>query len=367
MTNEVATLEVPEWSIAADSILKSEPGSRQLSASPSSASLLTNTSTCNNKPKILLMGLSKAGKTSIRNVIFHKMSANETQFLDPTHKIDKIDISNKSFLDFQLWDFPGKLDISHLRDKEDTNTIEKIFVEARVLIFVIDPVEEKHSIAIDRLHGTILEAYKINPKIKFEVFIHKSDSINEDQKHDNIREMTHRINRKLMVAGLQDRILISFRSTSIYDHSIFEAMSIVCQQLLENILSPFENILNAFVSSNQMEKAFIFDLHPKIFIATDSSTFDMPTYELCCDMLDLIADMGCIYQEYEGGEERGVFSTCSVIKLNDTLLHLKQINRHLALVCIQMQQEHACTQGIVDYNFQQLKHGIQEVLKVANL
>ena len=62
---------------------------------------------------------------------------------------------------FQLWDFPGKLDISHLRDKEDTSTIEKIFVEARVLIFVIDPVEEKHSIAIDRLDGTILEAYKV--------------------------------------------------------------------------------------------------------------------------------------------------------------------------------------------------------------
>ena len=43
--------------------------------------------------------------------------------------------------------------------------------------------------------------HQINPKIKFEVFIHKSDSINEDQKIDNIREMTHRINRKLMSAG----------------------------------------------------------------------------------------------------------------------------------------------------------------------
>ena len=46
---------------------------------------------------------------------------------------------------------------------------------------------------------------QINPKIKFEVFIHKSDSINEDQKIDNIREMTHRINRKLMVAGMRLR------------------------------------------------------------------------------------------------------------------------------------------------------------------
>ena len=41
-------------------------------------------------------------------------------------------------------------------------------------------------------------------------------------------------------------------------------MSMVCQQLLENVLPPFENILNAFVSSNMMEKAYIFDLHPKV-------------------------------------------------------------------------------------------------------
>ena len=48
------------------------------------------------------MGLSKSGKTSVRHVIFHKMCANETQFLESTLKIDKIDISNKSFLDFQV-------------------------------------------------------------------------------------------------------------------------------------------------------------------------------------------------------------------------------------------------------------------------
>ena len=60
---------------------------------------------------------------------------------------------------------------------------------------------------------------------------------------------------------------------SIYDHSIFEAMSIVCQQLLENILSPFENILNAFVSSNKMEKAFIFDLHPKVLFKLMNEIF----------------------------------------------------------------------------------------------
>ena len=43
----------------------------------------------------------------------------------------------------------------------------------------------------------------MSSKIKVEVFLHKSDSMNEDQKVDNIRELTHRIRKKLVVAGKQ--------------------------------------------------------------------------------------------------------------------------------------------------------------------
>jgi predicted AAA+ superfamily ATPase len=39
------------------------------------------------KPKILLFGLRRSGKTSIRKVVFHKMSANETIFLESTTKV----------------------------------------------------------------------------------------------------------------------------------------------------------------------------------------------------------------------------------------------------------------------------------------
>ena len=53
--------------------------------------------------QILLMGLRKSGKSSIRHVVFHKMSANETLFLEGTSKIEKIDISMKCFLQFQVW------------------------------------------------------------------------------------------------------------------------------------------------------------------------------------------------------------------------------------------------------------------------
>ena len=44
-----------------------------------------------------------------------------------------------------------------------------------------------------------------------------------------------------------------------------------------------------------IEKAFLFDMVSKIYIATDSSAVDMQSYELCCDMIDVVIDISCIY------------------------------------------------------------------------
>lgn len=44
-----------------------------------------------------------------------------------------------------------------------------------------------------------------------------------------------------------------------------------------------------------IEKAFLFDVVSKIYIATDSTPVDMQSYELCCDMIDVVIDVSCIY------------------------------------------------------------------------
>jgi len=44
-----------------------------------------------------------------------------------------------------------------------------------------------------------------------------------------------------------------------------------------------------------IEKAFLFDVVSKIYIATDSSPVDMQTYELCSDMIDVVIDVSSIY------------------------------------------------------------------------
>ncbi len=44
-----------------------------------------------------------------------------------------------------------------------------------------------------------------------------------------------------------------------------------------------------------MEKAFLFDMVSKIYIATDSNPVDDRGYELCSDMIDVVFDVSCIY------------------------------------------------------------------------
>lgn len=66
-------------------------------------------------------------------VVFHKMSPNETLFLESTNKIYKDDISNSSFVNFQIWDFPGQMDFF-----DPTFDYEMIFRGTGALIYVID-------------------------------------------------------------------------------------------------------------------------------------------------------------------------------------------------------------------------------------
>ena len=85
-----------------------------------------------------------------------------------------------------------------------------------------------------------------------------------------------------------------------------------------------------------IEKAFLFDVVSKIYIATDSSLVDMQAYELCCDMIDVVIDVSCIYS-LKDGLEGSAYDTqsASTIHLNNgTVLYLREVNKYLALVCL---------------------------------
>lgn len=310
-----------------------------------------------NKPRILLLGLRRSGKSSIQKVVFHKMSPNETLFLESTNKIVKDDISNSSFVQFQIWDFPGQIDFF-----DPAFDSEVLFGHCGALVFVID-AQDDYMEALGKLHMTVTRAYKVNPNIKFEVFIHKVDGLSDDQKIETQRDIHAKATEELTDAGLEG-LHLSFYLTSIYDHSIFEAFSKVVQKLVPQ-LPTLENLLNILISNSGIEKAFLFDVVSKIYVATDSSPVDMQSYELCCDMIDVVIDISCIYGLRDEGDSSAYDTdSSSVIKLNNsTILYLREVNKFLALVCI-LKEGNFNKKGLIDYNFHCFRQAISEVFEV---
>eukprot|EP01121_Diplochlamys_sp_Union-15-3_P014543 TRINITY_DN4639_c0_g1_i1.p1 TRINITY_DN4639_c0_g1~~TRINITY_DN4639_c0_g1_i1.p1 ORF type:complete len:388 (-),score=74.01 TRINITY_DN4639_c0_g1_i1:21-1142(-) len=333
------------------------------SSFPNYLSTLSQEDTFNNdinRTRILLAGFRKAGKSSIQKVVFHKMSANETLYLEPTNKIIKSDISTSSFMQFQIWDFPGDFDWT-----QDQTTNESIFKNTGALIYVIDAQDEFGDTLL-KLHTTVTKAFEINPKIVFEVFIHKVDGLSDEQKMDAQREIQQQANEDLMESKLDGIINLSYHLTSIYDHSIFEAFSKVVQKLIPQ-LATLENLLDILISNSRMEKAYLVDVASKIYIASDTTYVDMQQYELCSDMIDVIIDVSCIYGTKDDSKESFTHDpeTQSVIRLNNgNVLYLKEVNKYLALICL-LREDKFDKHGLIDYNFQIFKKAITEVFEVG--
>ena len=106
--------------------------------------------------------------------------------------------------------------------------------------------QDDYNEALNRLHQTVTKTYKVNPNIKFEVFIHKVDGLSDDYKMETQRDIHQRASDDLADAGF-DSINLSYYLTSIYDHSIFEAFSKVVQKLIPQ-LPTLENLLNILIS-----------------------------------------------------------------------------------------------------------------------
>lgn len=427
------------------------------------------------RPRILLTGLRRSGKTSIQRVIFTKMQPSQTQFLESTPHLTLNQFSCGSFINFQVQELPGQLQVfpaGHNGGSGSTSgqassydddpmahmvgggyDIERLLKRCNAVVYIIDS-QDDYTESILRLNTIIQMGKRINSRIRYEVFIHKVDQLSEEAKIETQRDIHNQVRDRFSdsISALdtwqtssthisnnnsQD-ILINFHLTSIYDHSIFEAFSKVIQKLIPQF-GHLERLLNYLLSTSNIEQAFLFDVQTKISIANDSSPTDMQMYELCCDMIDLLINMSEIYGQPNGNNLRtlhddddddedyfsnerenfqdddneqhewnldtqndddeqmqmnnlrsplgttpvmnsqhssliettnepasAVFDSMSssVIKLTGgRALYLKEINRHLALICI-LREEALTKQALIDYNVRQLKKSILKLFRL---
>lgn len=169
---------------------------------------------------------------------------------------------------------------------------DSLFGSAGAVIWVLD-MQDEYFQSISQLIQTALFLLDTYPRINFEVFIHKTDGLSEEYKYDTFRDVRQRVQDELSDAGYGNRS-VAFYQTSIFDHSIYEAMSKVIQKLLPQ-LPALEALLNKLCSACRIQKAYLFDTVSKIYLATDASPTFLRDYEVCADYVDVIVDIKQIY------------------------------------------------------------------------
>ncbi|KAF5376174.1 hypothetical protein D9757_009336 [Collybiopsis confluens] len=262
------------------------------------------------RTKILLLGLRRSGKTSIQKVIFNGMVPKETFFLDATMRIVKH--TYDSVIPLEIWDCPGNITV------ETLGTPLSAF---STLVFVID-IRDLYNQPISRLVDFIVASYRQNPSINFEILVHKAEKLNDDDKIENFRQINERVMDRLydvaesvgpLTAGsdsgvnfmeyVEQQMTINFHLTSIFDHSLHQAFSIVLQKLIDS-LPYIEDLLNIYCANSQASKAFLFDAQSRLYVATDASPVDSVTHNLCTDNLAMLNAFEGLYRSSSASPAR---------------------------------------------------------------
>jgi Ras-related GTP-binding protein C/D len=138
---------------------------------------------------ILIMGLSKCGKSSIKKVVFEKLSPHEAIFLEPTMNIETFKVENLGYSSLYVRDYPPNYNF------DSAPSIEfKYIADSGVLVYVIDcnePADETY----DYFKEIIINTYNKNPKISVEIFIHKTDGTYFTKNNDKNKLRTEIQNR----------------------------------------------------------------------------------------------------------------------------------------------------------------------------
>ncbi|KAI4813933.1 hypothetical protein KUCAC02_003153 [Chaenocephalus aceratus] len=131
------------------------------------------------KKKVLLMGKSGSGKTSMRSIIFANYIARDTRRLGATIDVEHSHVRFLGNLVLNLWDCGGQ---DTFMENYFTSQRDNIFRNVEVLIYVFD-VESRELEKDMHYYQSCLEAILQNsPDAKVFCLVHKMDLVQEDQR-----------------------------------------------------------------------------------------------------------------------------------------------------------------------------------------
>ncbi|XP_017712840.1 PREDICTED: ras-related GTP-binding protein B-like [Rhinopithecus bieti] len=165
------------------------------------------------KKKVLLMGKSGSGKTSMRSIIFANYIARDTRRLGATIDVEHSHVRFLGNLVLNLWDCGGQ---DTFMENYFTSQRDNIFRNVEVLIYVFD-VESRELEKDMHYYQSCLEAILQNsPDAKIFCLVHKMDLVQEDQRDLIFKEREEDLRR------LSRPLECSCFRTSIWDETLYK-------------------------------------------------------------------------------------------------------------------------------------------------
>ena len=188
--------------------------------------------------KIVLMGLSNAGKTCIYERVFEGKKPWELLHQTATKGIAYRDYEIGQVTKPMIWDLGGQ---QQYLDEYHGPLRKNIFRKASILLYVVDITDyERFDNARIEFEWSVNQILLYNPNAKLNVFLHKSDLVRDK---DSVVSHIKKVFSKNMSYE------INYHLTSIFDESLFKAWSDIIREL-----SPKSTFINSILKQLKNQK-----------------------------------------------------------------------------------------------------------------
>lgn len=291
--------------------------------------------------KILLMGVKRAGKTSMRSMIFANLLPKDTYKLVSTIDVQQENIRFLGNLDLNVWECGGqeKYQQQHL-----TTQCKAIFSNVRVMIYVFDIESRERNKEMKYYRDCLKSLNEFSPNAHVFCFVHKMDLVSKDLSgclYDMYKARIHQISKQKKVVCFP---------TSIFDETLYKAWSILVQSLIPN-LPKIQQRLATFCEVSEAVEVVLFEHVSFLVIAyvtlenpcleEDLRRFErtshiLKSFKLTCDKLkSSFKKMEIRNEHFSGFLERFTMNTYLLVITKDKTLtwtttrkNIKQIRPH---------------------------------------
>jgi len=216
------------------------------------------------KKKVLLMGASGSGKTSMRSLIFSNNPASLTSRLGATIDVEQNHVRFLGDLILNLWDCGGQ---DAFMDSYLTTQRSTIFQHVGVLIYVFDVETHEMHKDLEYYRDCLDGLRQFSPDAAVFLLVHKMDLVRDkgatfERKKKELEEHSDKGQGQVLTS-------VTVFGTSIYDESLYRAWSSIVHTLIPNA-AVLSKHLTIFAEACGATEVILFERTTFLVIATST-------------------------------------------------------------------------------------------------